>query len=399
MSVAMISAVSVVIGQEQLPAEASQTFDLKVDAEGVHPGEASRGFSVRDVAAAQQFGQTIGVADWLGPLAPIGLSPFFGISCLAAMANWGEFIGLSPDNNPLLSETSPLRNPAVFWTFFILTLLTSIPRLTKVSKPFAQAIDQVEAWAGIITLVALKIILSASSQDPDGVELVELGFMSVTVDTLLIIAAAVNVFVINAVKFFFEVLIWITPVPAIDAMFEVANKSVCAVLMAIYGFSPTVATVINLLMLAVSLFVFRWVYRREVFFRSLLIDALWGIIRPPNKFDPAELVVFPVSEFGSIAARARCKLTRTDDGWAVTWPRLLRRDVVVHLADADCSAEVVAGYFANCVKFSGKQSADLSFSRRYSSCLPEIAQVLTVKIAHSADAEPQTRASLKAELA
>ena len=398
MFVAAVLATTAALGQDRPASEnpisiPGVTEKLEADL------EEATDFSVSDVAAAQQFGQTIGLADWLGPLAPIGLSPFFGITCLSAIANWGDVIGLGSDTNPLLREGSPLHNPAVFWTFLVLTLLTSVPRFTKVSKPFAQAIDQVEAWAGIITLIALKIVLSATAPETESAEVVQLGVWSFTVDTLLILEAAINIFVINAVKFFFEVLIWITPVPAIDAIFEVANKTVCGVLMAIYAFSPTVAMAINLVLFAIALLVFRWAYRREVFFRTLLLDTVWALVSPPKKIDGPELVVFPVSALGPIPSRARCRFAKTDSGWTVTWQRLLRQDVAVELSSTDCQADLQTGYFTNSIQIIGRQPVELSFSRWYNNRLPELAEALGANLDNPADAEAPTRATLKAELA
>ena len=250
--------------------------------------------SSADIAAVQQFGDTLGIADWLGPLAPVALSPFFGITCLSGMSLYGE--GWISADNAFLGENSPLHNESVFWTFLVLTALTSVPRFTKVSKPVAQALDRVEAWAGIITLVVLKVLMSRGA--PESVDLPEVAVMNAGVfsfssDVLLIIAGAINIFVINAVKFFFEVLIWLTPLPTVDAIFEVCNKSLCAILMAIYGYSPTLATVINLAMFAIAALVFRWAYRRQIFFRTMLIDGAFSLFAPKTTFEPQELTVFP----------------------------------------------------------------------------------------------------------
>jgi len=353
-------------------------------------------FSAADVTAYQQFGQTLGVADWLGPLAPVALSPFFGILCLAAMSLYGG-AWISPDN-AFLGDASPLHNPAIFWTFLVLTLITSIPRLTKVSKPFAQAVDQIEAWAGIITLLALKLMMGAEAPDLEQLSMVELGIVSATTSTLLMVAAAINVFVINTVKFFFEVLIWITPIPAIDAMFEVANKSACAVLMAIYGYSPTIATGINLVMFVAAAFVFSWVYRREVFFRSALLDAVWAFFAAPKSVAESELVVFPAAVLGPFPARTRCRLRKTESGWTLVQPRFLRSDILVEIASGECTAELDAGFFTNTIKFSGTPAGDLTFSRWYNGCLPELASRMGACLNQQDAAAMGDRSGLRGEL-
>ncbi|MEZ6128749.1 MAG: hypothetical protein R3C59_08710 [Planctomycetaceae bacterium] len=360
------------------------------------PDEPSREFSAADVTAASQFGQTLGIADWLGPLAPVALSPFFGITCLSGMALYGQ--GWVSADNPFLGEGSPLHNPNVFYAFLVLTLITSIPRLTKVSKPFAQAVDQVEAWAGIITLLTLKMMMGADAPATEQLPVVQLGFVSFTLDTLLMIAAAINIFVINAVKFFFEVLIWITPIPTVDAIFELANKSVCAVLMAIYGYSPTLATIINLTMFVVAAFLFRWVYRREVFFRTVLLDAVWSFLAPQKGVRKPELIVFPAAAFGPFPARTRCRLSRTENGWTLVQQRLLRKDVLLELSSTDCDIELVSGYFTNSVRLVGRQPVEMTFSRRYNACLQELAAAIGAKVEEPAANTERARDVLRAEM-
>lgn len=353
-------------------------------------------FSASDISAAQQFTQTLGVADWLGPLAPVALSPFFGIACLSGMSLYGGN-WISADN-AFLGDYSPLHNSGVFYVFLGLSLLTSVPRLTKVSKPFAQAVDQIEAWAGIITLLTIKLMMATEAQEVPGVAMVQLGIVSFTVDTLLLIAAAMNVFVINAVKFFFEVLIWITPIPTIDAAFEVANKSTCAVLMAIYGYSPALATIINLCLFVVAAFLFRWIYRREVFFRTVLLDAVLAFFQPKNSVAPAQLYVFPSAAIGPFAARSRCRLQRGSHGWTLTMPRILRTDLVIELPAEECRMELTCGYFTNTLKITGNQPVELSFSRRYNECLPLLAKNFGAEFDVPESAAPAGINKLKIEL-
>ena len=352
--------------------------------------------SAAEIASAQQFGQSLGFADWMGPLAPVALSPFFGIACLSGMAIYGQ--GWVSADNAFLGEASPLNNHAVFWAFLIMTLVTSLPRLTKVSKPFAQAVDQVEAWAGIITMVTLKIMLGAKAPEAAEIGVIQLGILSFTIDTLMMIAAAINIFVINTVKFFFEVLIWITQVPTIDAIFEFTNKAVCGMLMAIYGYSPTIATGINLGIFIVAAIVFRWSYRREVFFRTMLIDALWAVLSPPTTIGTEKLTVFPTAAIGAIPAKARCQLSKSESGWTLTQQQLLRGNVQQLLSANECRMELDAGYFTNSLKLSGSHSVELTFSRWYNRCLPELADSLNATL-NAADAKTlQGRAGLKAEM-
>ncbi|MCR9211416.1 MAG: hypothetical protein NXI28_24595, partial [bacterium] len=243
-----------------------------VDADDV-PKALEGEFDTRDIAAATAWADQLHLADWLGPLAPLALSPFFGVACLSGLSLWG------PDwitDNALLGSAGPLRSVPLFAVFSVLAVLTSVPRLSKVSKPFAQAMDQLEAYSVIVILLAIKITASMTA-DSVGTDEAQLaaeampvytaGIFSFTANALLLVAMTVNMLVINSVKFFFEFLVWLTPFPTVDAIFEVCNKSLCAALMAVYALSPTLATVFNFAILFVAALIFRWAARRVKFYR------------------------------------------------------------------------------------------------------------------------------------
>ncbi|MEZ6090059.1 MAG: hypothetical protein R3C05_18935 [Pirellulaceae bacterium] len=329
--------------------------------------------SAADLAAANETIQRLAPADWLGPLAPVALSPFFGITCLSGLALW------SPEwmpGNGLLNSATPLKNPALFWSFAALTIITSLPRLSKVSKPIAAAVDKIEAYAGIITLIAIRYMTMPSEVIVDSPEIAEAGIVSSSIGALLYVAMVINVLVINSVKFFFEFLIWLTPVPFLDACFEVANKTVCGLLMAVYSFSPTLATLLNLAMFAVCLLLLRWISRRVRFYRHMMFDSLWPMFQrtyaQPRR---AELVVFPKHDWSGFQDKACLTICREQDGWSVRQTRWLRTPLIAQIP-ANSTLRIRQGWLTNTLEISGDQPVVLIFSRRYHSRLEEVAHLL-----------------------
>ncbi|MCM2369416.1 hypothetical protein [Aporhodopirellula aestuarii] len=311
--------------------EASQPSQAITDED--IPAALQSDFKPSDIAAATAWADHLNLADWLGPLAPLALSPFFGVACLSGLALWGP---ASITENGLLGPTGPLHSVPLFVIFALLALLTSLPRLSKVSKPFAQAMDRVEAYAVVIILLAIKLSANyaGDTSGMDGIESImnddsptalvggqvvfQAGILSFTAETLLMIAMAINVLVINSVKFFFEFLVWLTPFPTVDAIFEVCNKAICAGLMAIYAFSPTLATAINLFALLIALIIFRWTARRVKFYRTMLLDPvlarLWRSYALPGANG---LIVFPQDSIGPFPAKSCLRLTCDDSKWSL----------------------------------------------------------------------------------
>jgi hypothetical protein len=336
-----------------------------------------------DELKAQQLTGSIATSEWLGPMAPIALSPFFGITCLSGMSVFGESVmgeGSFLTQNQFVSSNPVLNQQAVFWIFLILTVVTSLPRLTKVSKPIAQVLDQVETYAGIITIIVIRMVASSGGAETATAfaepEVIQMGFMSFTGDMLLVVAAAINIFVINLVKFFFEALIWLTPIPAVDAIFEACNKALCAAMMAIYAWSPLVATILNLILFTLCAIVFRRIYREVTYMRTMLADPVWKLINKAygDFGSKKEMVVFPKGSFGPFPAKSKLLMTRTETGWKFIRKSLpLFPSKVLELSDADTTVDVEGGFLLNKLVVEGEPAGQLIFSRRYSGQLDTVA--------------------------
>lgn len=351
--------------------------------------------SDREMNAAEELSRQISATEWLGALGPVSLSPFFGLTCLSGIAVLGD--DLLPAEHFLRQKSSPLRNPWVFVTFLILTVVTSIPKLSKVSKPFAQAVDQIETYSVIIILLVIRVMGSfgsAAGEPPDADIVMQAGVVEFSVEAFLMLATVVNLIVVNTIKFFFEVMIWITPIPFVDAIFEATNKSVCLCLAGIYAYSPTLATFINLSLMAVCLLMFVWVRRRQVFYRTVLVDfvRLWLNIGA-TKDVPDALVVFPVNAFEGIPGKARCELTRTPEGWRLSAARWFRAPLV--LTWDKPSPVIKSGLLMNSLTVDG---TEFCFGKRSSSQLAAIATKLDASY-DNAGAVAHPRGSLATEMA
>lgn len=333
------------------------------------------------VAALQGLSQSTSVAEWLGPMAPIALSPFFGIACLAALSQFGG--DLIPGNT-FLSTNAILNDPLVLWMFLGLTLLTSLPRLTKVSKPMAQAIDQVETYAAIITILIIRWYAGSIESTPEVAmaefQVVNMGFFSFTSDALLSVAAIINILVINSVKFFCEVMVWLTPFPFVDALLEAGNKALCAGLIAIYAYSPMIATVLNLILFAVCLIAFRWTQRRVTWLRSVLVDPIRARLQPSfGQPGDGSLVVFAQKAFGPFPAKARIELQPNDDGWRLTQKQWFFPDNELQLDRNTSQLNLTPGIVTNRIVVTGPESGSLLFTQRYGGELTRLSEQVAVR--------------------
>jgi hypothetical protein len=395
-------------------------------------GTAAAGGAVSPVLAAagledeQREGQRIAdrLAQNIGPLAPVALSPFFALTCLSGaslLADSGLPLVDGLGRNAVLGKGSPLHSWPVFFGLLILTGITTLPKLTKVSKPLGQAIDQIEAHAGIIAVVAVQFLsgLDAGGNGPEPAAIVlQAGVFSFSVDLLIYAFSAINIFVVNTVKFFFEVLIWLSPFPAVDAAFEAANKAVAGALLAIYLWSPWVALFLNLLIFLICLVIFGWVYRRVVYMRSVLGDPIFGWFaekifrRPPATLTSTRLPVviarqlpdrslvlkaFAGNSIAGVKRKARGFLVRSGDRLVFAKPRFFRSPIIAELPQPGEKNEVQTGLLSNAVSL-GETGQEVIITRRYNSLLDPIRRQLgapadAAAAAESASAERALAAS------
>jgi hypothetical protein len=169
--------------------------------------------------------------------------------------------------------------------------------------------------------------------------------------------------------------------------------------MLLYAFSPTIATGVNVLMFLVCLVVFRWGYRRQVFFRQMLFDALRGLVASPSSVSGHDLTVFPAEAMGPFRPRDRCTLSRTGSGWLLSRRRILRSPLVMEISDQDCRPVVTVGFLTNSVEIQAEGIHHLTFGRAYNSVLPELAQKMGWQLSDPAESGAAARDGLKAEFA
>jgi hypothetical protein len=350
-----------------------------------------------DKTKGEQIAKKVGSLQVLAPLAPVALSPFFGIACLSGTSMLCSH-GILPENDFLMGNKA-LNNPLIFVVFLTLAIATSIPKMTAVSKGFAQAADQLETYAGIISYIAIFYLagsgLDTSTADSNQQVIYTAGIFSFTKSTLLMLASAVNIIVINTVKYFFEMLVWISPIPALDAIFEAANKTFAAALMAVYAFSPYLALILNLILFLICLMIFNWARRNMKYYRAILVAPVIaklfgrGAPQPPahvkQKVSLAVeqgapiLKAFPAGKIHKIKKKDTCWLVSGKDGLFLVKLRLIRKPKIEKLDTTNAQIEITKNLLSNTIIISSPQMKKpemLVFSKVYNQQIDAIAASL-----------------------
>jgi hypothetical protein len=215
------------------------------------------------VNSNQQAVQLLPLSDLLGPLAPIAISPYFGIALTSVASMVQDFSFVQENfpgfaNNGFLKTNKYLGQWWVALILIILLMVTSFPNYFKATKTVGVVITYIEDISGLIFVVLMYAVpvytivtASPAEQHSNNAE-----FYSSIYNIFILIVVVINYFVIQTVRYFFELLIFIVPVPFLDAFFEGCKKTICGALYAIYMISPILVLVLNIIIFIIYLLLF-----------------------------------------------------------------------------------------------------------------------------------------------
>jgi hypothetical protein len=341
------------------------------------------------MAKGEQLAKRISNIEVLAPLAPVALSPFFGITCLSGTSILCSN-GVLPKNEFLMGNKA-LNNGLVFIIFLALSIATSLPKMTAVSKGFVEVTDQLETYAGIISYGVILYLADSGTEQA----VYTAGILTFTGNTLLMTAVVINIIVINTVKYFFELLVWISPIPLLDAAFETTNKVVTAVLVTVYAFNPYLAMLLDIILFLICLTIFNWVRRRVKYYRMIFVDPIIAKLLGRTGTSPPAYIkarigavieqgepllkVFPSRKIRKIKKKEMCYLTAGKDGLSLVKLRLIRQPKVEKFDTTNAQIEIITGLVSNAIAITSQEMtkpAKLIFSKIHNNRIDSIAAAL-----------------------
>jgi hypothetical protein len=285
--------------------------------------------TLEPVANATEFARQISAVDWLGPMSAIALSPFFGLACLSGIANFGP--EWATQNSPLLGNLGPMKSPLLFWVMLVLTIITSAPRFTKLSKPIALVAETLESYSAIIILAVMKFSTLFSGQSETHISdalihpvVMQAGIGEFSTDLVFTLAAATNIIVINTIKLACEFFVWLIPIPFVDSIFEATNKIACGCLALLYAYSPTASAVLNLVLFVACALIFIQVTRYLRYFKYLFIFPVFRASLGYSESQEKTFSGFLARSWKKLPSKTELRMTRlSGDRVEVVYPTWL----------------------------------------------------------------------------
>jgi endonuclease YncB( thermonuclease family) len=227
----------------------------------------------------------------LGPSPALAISPFLGLGLLTGAAlivdmSWARE-STSPlvrglRSNPLLVE---VRGYATWWLFAGLMLLALLGFLFNSGKLQGLVGKPFRIVESVLTMLVFGYLLAAPRAPPaEAAEplpaLLAQAFPSPGAAGLLALGLVVVLASMMLVRTAIDVIIWLSPVPFVDLVFEVLKKVLSAAFVVLYLVDPVLATFSAGLIFLVSLLLLRWAGRIVAFAFGVLLNPLLVKVLP-----------------------------------------------------------------------------------------------------------------------
>ncbi len=288
-----------------------------------------------------------------GPMAAIAISPFYSMACLSLIAVLAEE-GYAPRND-YLARNPILASPILLGVFAVLALLITLPRFTKVTNTFGTFLGYLEDRAGLITLVVLQILLIVQAHTPGSPAnaLLTAGIPYLDLNSLMLALSIINYMIIRTVRFYFDLLILLSPLPLVDGILEATKKIAATMLLLMYAYYPGLAAGVNFFLLFLASLFFFPALRLTRYYQHILIGPMFRRLmstfdeKPPGvlpesiawrlraHLDEPRLIVpvFPLRPLPGIRSKAWCWLVLDRRGLAIVRLRWFRAPVRLELGN------------------------------------------------------------------
>ncbi len=270
--------------------------------------------------------EAMGVAKQAIALAgPLGIDPLLAIALFGvagAMDLWTPPPGLG-----FMTETW------VWLTVGGLAAFLKLGRSFKLTKPVAEALGVVESVGGLgFLMVGMGSVVTQTAK---------VASAGVIDGSLLVMAGVCTVASLMILRTALDILIWLSPFPLVDLFFQLVKGVTVVGLVLLAVFLPSVAIVINLLILFITALLVRWATRIARWGLVVIYDMTIGrfsrddqLLCPQGPDGPIGPFYVFVLDAGDLPKRTSAQLEIVDGVCKLHKERALRAPIEVELGRA-----------------------------------------------------------------
>lgn len=262
----------------------------------------------------------------VGPMPAVASTPFFGLAALSAaglVAKTDLVRGSTHPwvrafrNNALIREAQRYSNWPVLLTLAGLALVTYLANTGKVRGLIGKLLRIVEDSSSVLLYFALSLGALDFVAPPHAPTVAHLSILGDARQDLVAFGLALGLAAMVLVRYAFDVLVWLVPIPLVDFGFETLKKLLTVGFLCLYLFAPAVAAAVALLLLILAMLLAPWALRVLGFtFHLLLRPLLARLVAAlrPRLLDPNLLAAHAPDRVTQLAAAAALSVPRATQG-------------------------------------------------------------------------------------
>jgi len=321
---------------------------------------------VSRATATSVIHQNTGFASMLAQLLPMGINPYATIFMTTVFSKFG------------LENDYVATNP-FFDSWFVLILFGGLFLFTSLVG-IGLADNYLSGHAAVIINVFVILAPTFFASAPEGEVMQQAGFLDVGLKTLVILIMSIYFLVIvSSVRFFIDILIFLSPIPLIDSILEISKIVVAILFVFLAAVFPKFSAFVSIAIFICCLFM----YKKS---KQLINNTKYLFIYPVLGFFRKEPEIS--NEDFSIPVYIKLKTKKLKKG---TIAKLIKREGKTFLIKerffvSDIEEEVdLLGCFITQKKLSSRITNEaetklILLNRTYYRHLPKIAKILNISI-------------------
>ncbi len=228
--------------------------------------------------------------EFFGAAPAVASAPYLSLAAISGAALFADTEYARSSTNPVvrgMCDSAPVQTArryssgTLFGLLAFMALVSFVASSGKLRATVGKLLGMAEGSVATAAYLALSIgafAAPAMAAEPPSLALMGL---DVPQAVLLGLAIAFGLGVMLVVRFAFDVLIWLSPFPLVDFLFETAKNIVSVGLLALYFLSPALAAGVAAVLLVISLLLYGWAVR--------VMELTFGVVLRPflARFVPA----------------------------------------------------------------------------------------------------------------
>lgn len=272
--------------------------------------------TAQEDVAIETLEHNIEFVEIISNVSPVAVNPYlavFGTALLSKMGFHNEYI----HNHPFYDNWFIVILFGVLFSFT--AIIGTIFKTNQVSGVVANAEDFLETKASVLINLIVVVLPTFLNQDPVMQEtVVQAGFISLSFKVVLILLITTYfVIVISTVRYFIDLLVFLSPFPLVDSILNLAKMGFTFGLVLLSVFYPVAGFVFTIIIFLISLLLYRRARRTIQRFKYLVLYPLYNMWRHKEKIltngEELSILVYNKTKYNKMKAGRILRLEKEGD--------------------------------------------------------------------------------------